>query len=242
MITSTRTDTGKVREENEDSILSMPELGLFAVADGMGGHRGGKVASQLIVAELRQRAGETELREAMELATLLTVINRRLLEVSSNDSSLQGMGSTCSLASIHGGKLLVGHVGDSRVYLMRDSDLQQITSDHRAVQQLIDEGALSEAEAERHPWRHMLTRSMGADQQVEIDLYERELRKNDLILLCSDGLTGMIGDDLVREVMSSSVGIDEKADQLISQAIAGGGQDNISVILIQIESSDAIER
>jgi len=242
MITATRTDIGRVREENEDSVLSMPELGLFAVADGMGGHRGGKVASQLIVAELRQRAAETKLREPMELAALLTLINRKVLEVSANDSSLTGMGSTCSLASVREGRLLVGHVGDSRVYLMRDGDLQQITSDHRAVQQLIDEGALSEAEAERHPWRHMLTRSMGAEQQVEIDLYERELRKDDLILLCSDGLTGMIGDDRVREVLTGGNGLDQMVDQLVARANAVGGQDNISVILIQIEDADATQR
>lgn len=234
MQVSTSTHVGMVREQNEDSFLSMPELALFAVADGMGGHRGGKTASQLIVSELRELAETEAPQKSMDLASMLTRINLRIREVAAADPSLEGMGSTCSAVVIRGGRLYVAHVGDSRVYLMRNDQLQQVTLDHRAIQKLIDEGTLSEAEAEFHPWRNILTRSMGAEDKVEIDLYERDLQAGDEIMICSDGLTGMLPEPNILDILSAGEDLQATADRLVAGANENGGADNITVVLIRI--------
>jgi len=232
MQVSTSTHLGMVREQNEDSVLALPDLSLFAVADGMGGHRGGKTASELIVEELKKQAEEKPPQKSMDLAAMLTRINLRIREVAAADPSLEGMGSTCSVILIQKGRLYVAHVGDSRVYLVRGNQLQQITLDHRAIQKLIDEGTLSEAEAEYHPWRNILTRSMGAEDKVEIDLYERDLVDGDQLLICSDGLTGMLSEPTILDLVTAGNDLQATADALVAGANENGGADNISVVLI----------
>jgi len=227
------THIGRVREENEDSILLVPERNLFAVADGMGGHRGGKVASQMIVGELRAITQEREFGP-QDLVELVESVNERVHEASLRDFALEGMGSTCSVCLIQGKTAHVAHVGDSRVYLMREGTMTQITSDHRAVQELIDGGALTEEEAELHPLRNMLTRSIGVDEDVEVDRYDFGVRSGDVLLLCSDGLTSMIGESEIRAVLDAYDVLETAAEHLIARANDRGGQDNISVVLVRI--------
>jgi protein phosphatase len=228
------THIGRVREENEDSILLLPELGVFAVADGMGGHRGGKVASQMIVGELRSLVQNRASLQPDDLSTLLNVVNERVHEASLRDFSLEGMGSTCSLLLVRGRQAHVAHVGDSRVYLVRGAEMTQITSDHRAVQELIDGGALTQAEAESHPLRNMLTRSVGVDEEVDVDRFDLELQTGDTLLLCSDGLTSMVGEREIANVLKRADDLDQAAAQLVGKANDSGGQDNISVVLIRV--------
>ena len=228
------THIGRVREENEDSILLLPEAGIFAVADGMGGHRGGKVASQMIVGELRGLVQNRATLDPDDLATLINVVNERVHEASLADFALEGMGSTCSLLLVRDSRAHVAHVGDSRVYLVRHGELTQITSDHRAVQELIDGGALTQAEAEQHPLRNMLTRSVGVDDEVDVDRFDFELKQGDTLLLCSDGLTSMVGEREIANILKRAGDLDQAAAQLVGKANDSGGQDNISVVLIRI--------
>lgn len=228
------THIGRVREENEDSILLLPDLGIFAVADGMGGHRGGKVASQMIVGELRNLTQSRAPLAPGELADLITVINERVHTASLRDFALEGMGSTCSLLLVRDAKAHVAHVGDSRVYLARAGVMTQITSDHRAVQELIDGGALTAAEAESHPLRNMLTRSVGVDDEVDVDRFDFDIRPSDVLLLCSDGLTSMLGEREIESILTGVSDLEQAAERLIGRANESGGQDNISVVLVRI--------
>jgi len=227
------THIGRVREENEDSILLVPEKNLFAVADGMGGHRGGKVASQMIVGELRSLIQSREIGPG-DLVDLLEHVNAAVHEASLADFALEGMGSTCSLCLVQEDTAHVAHVGDSRVYLLRGGALTQITSDHRAVQELIDGGALTEEEAELHPLRNMLTRSIGVDEDVEVDRYDFDVQRGDVLLICSDGLTSMVGETDIRTLLDTNDDLERVAESLIGRANERGGQDNISVVLIRV--------
>ncbi|HXY73400.1 MAG TPA: Stp1/IreP family PP2C-type Ser/Thr phosphatase, partial [Actinomycetota bacterium] len=193
-----RTDVGRVRTRNEDSYLV--EEPLFAVADGMGGHRGGNVASALTIEAIREAqpawdpSGEP-LVEAVKRA------NRVVHERAAGDHNLRGMGTTVTVLQTSGDAALIAHVGDSRAYLFRDGGLRQLTHDHTLVQQMVDEGKISQEEAGVHPARNIITRSLGVEEDVSVDEQRLDLRAGDRLLLCSDGLTGMLHDEEIGQLL-----------------------------------------
>ena len=234
-------DIGCLRQRNEDAVAASRTLRWLLVADGMGGHLGGDVASAIVAGEIEARlnrlldagadiaAVETGLREAVEAA------NSAVFEYSGRDLALRGMGSTAVVACIVDEALLVAHVGDSRAYRFRDGKLQQLTHDHSLLQELIDGGMMSPAEAKRSPGRGVLTRSLGVDASVEVDVETFAVTAGDIVLLCSDGLTEMVGDEEVCGLLAADwTGLDGLAKSLIDAALAGGGRDNVSIALMRI--------
>jgi len=220
------TDIGRVRERNEDSILVDPPL--YVVADGMGGHRGGQVASQVAL-ETMEELG-TEGRDS--LAEHVRRANRAVWDRSVEDEQLAGMGTTLTAARVEGGSALIAHVGDSRAYLLRNGTLRQLTTDHTLVARMVKSGEISEAEADVHPHKNVLTRALGTDEQVEVDEDSIALVDGDRLLLCSDGLTGMVTEDQIQAILENSEQPQQAADRLVKAANRAGGIDNISVVVL----------
>ncbi|HET7236098.1 MAG TPA: Stp1/IreP family PP2C-type Ser/Thr phosphatase [Actinomycetota bacterium] len=220
------TDIGQVREGNEDSFLLLAPL--YAVADGMGGHRGGEVASSLAL-ETVQRLFE---RQEGTLAQQVTEANRAVFERSQQDRSVAGMGTTLTAALVEGDRVHLAHVGDSRAYLFRDGELTMLTEDHTLVHRMVMEGEITEAEAETHPHRSILTRALGVDMNVQVDEHDVQVADGDRLLLCSDGLTGMVSDDRIREILASAPDPQEAVDALVRVANRAGGVDNITAVLL----------
>jgi protein phosphatase len=229
------THTGRVRDNNEDSFVVDERLALFAVADGMGGHRGGEVASKTAVEALRAAvAGGRTIDDAVRLA------NDAVIEKAAQDpEQLAGMGTTMTAAvPVGGSTLLIGHVGDSRAYLLRDGTLELRTQDHSLVEELVREGRLTPEQAESHPQRAIVTRALGVDEEVEVDLYTIDVRTGDRVLLCSDGLTTMLRD---REVERIARGVDDPqrcAEDLVNAAVEAGGEDNVTVVVLDVVDVD----
>jgi PPM family protein phosphatase len=226
------TDVGLVREGNEDSYLT--DEPLFAVADGMGGHRGGEVASQLAVETLeklfKKRIGELpdQVREA----------NRVVFERSVVDEKGAGMGTTLTAALVEGDRVRLAHVGDSRAYLVRDGGLRLLTEDHTLVHRMVTEGEISKEEAETHPQRSVLTRALGVDTIVDVDDDTVQVRPGDRLLLCTDGLTSMVSEQAIEEVLRAVPDPQEAAERLVRLANEGGGTDNTTVVVLDF-SGDA---
>lgn len=234
-----RTDVGLHRAANEDSILLMPKVGLFAVADGMGGHRGGRVASHMVTGELTRIA--TELGRALdgeELAEALNQINRKVHQTGQESAELFNMGSTCVAISIMGGRVHLAHLGDSRAYLFRDGEVKLLTSDHRVIQPMLDRGEISEDEARTHPMRNVLTRSVGVEADVAVTRTEVPIEHGDRILLCSDGLSDLVTPEQLLRLAGANPALEAFAAGLIDAANAAGGHDNISVVLVEIGSDE----
>lgn len=232
-------DVGRVRARNEDSVASDPALGWALVADGMGGHRGGDVASSIVAREvtaalaaaISPEAGPESRQQCVEAA--IQRANRAIFDQSNANLKLYGMGSTAVLAQVWGECVTVGHVGDSRAYLFRAGELRQLTVDHSLLQELLDGGMISAAEAKRAPGRGVLTRSLGVDPEVEVDVETHDFRPGDVILLCSDGLTEMVSDEQIRSVIDSADGdLAKVAARLVDAANGNGGRDNVSVVLM----------
>ncbi|MET0836675.1 MAG: Stp1/IreP family PP2C-type Ser/Thr phosphatase [Thermoleophilaceae bacterium] len=233
-----RTDVGRQRSANEDSLVLRPPF--FAVADGMGGARAGEVASAIAAEAFEGASAAGEAAEA-QLARLLREANRRIYELAVTDESHRGMGTTLTAAKVHDGEVSLAHVGDSRAYRMRDGGLEQITRDHSLVAELERSGQITPEAAEHHPQRSIITRALGPEPDVEVDTYTLSARDGDLFLLCSDGLTSMISDDEVAAILRTSATLDEAADALIKAANQSGGKDNITVVLFRIgELGDAV--
>jgi serine/threonine protein phosphatase PrpC len=230
---SARTDTGRRRRRNEDALVCEPPL--FAVADGMGGAQAGEVASQLAAESVReQRQGALAAPE--QVTELIRAANRRVYAYSSENASARGMGTTMTVAMVADDGVVIGHVGDSRAYLLRDDKLTQLTQDHSLVAELIRSGRLSPEEAETHPQRSVITRALGTDSEVEIDLFSLAAKDHDLFLLCSDGLTSMVADEeMERLLVDSRDDLDAATRELIEAANQAGGEDNISVVLFELE-------
>jgi len=226
------TDVGLVREGNEDSYLT--DEPLFAVADGMGGHRGGEVASQLAVETLeklfKKRIGE--------LPDQVQEANRVVFERSVVDEKVAGMGTTLTAALVEGDRVRLAHVGDSRAYLLRDGDLRLLTEDHTLVHRMVTEGEISKEEAETHPQRSVLTRALGVDTAVDVDDDTVQVRPGDRLLLCTDGLTSMVSEQAVEEVLRAVPDPQEAAQRLVQLANEGGGTDNTTVVVLDF-SDDA---
>ena len=226
-----RTDVGRQRTANEDSLAVRPPL--FAVADGMGGAKAGEVASAVAV-EAVERARESGEPAEAQLARIVRAANRRIYDLAVADESRRGMGTTLTLAKVHGDEVSLAHVGDSRAYRMRDGDLTQLTRDHSLVAELERSGQITAEAAEHHPQRSIITRALGPEPDVEVDTYTLAGREGDLFLICSDGLTSMISDDEVTSILRSAPSLDEAAEALVRAANQSGGKDNITVILFRL--------
>ncbi|HEY4976916.1 MAG TPA: Stp1/IreP family PP2C-type Ser/Thr phosphatase [Gaiellaceae bacterium] len=230
---SARTDTGRKRRRNEDALVCEPPL--FAIADGMGGAKAGEVASRLAAETLReQELGDLSAPE--QTVELIREANRRVFAYSSENASARGMGTTMTVALVEENKVTIGHVGDSRAYLLRDEQLTQLTQDHSLVAELVRSGRLSAEEAESHPRRSVITRALGTDSEVEVDVFSLQGQDRDIYLLCSDGLTSMVSDDEIASLLSASRDdLDEATRKLVAAANQAGGEDNISVVLFSLE-------
>jgi PPM family protein phosphatase len=225
------TDTGRRRRHNEDAYVCEPPL--FAVADGMGGAQAGELASSLAAAALRDDTNRSGGEERVD--ELIQEANRRVYERQTQDSSASGMGTTITVALVEDGRVAIGHVGDSRAYLIRNRRLEQLTEDHSLVAELVRSGKLSPEEADTHPQRSVITRALGTDPDVDVDTFSIETRPGDLFLLCSDGLTSMVGDDtILREVEGNRSDLQSAAKALVRAANKGGGDDNITIVFFEI--------
>ena len=225
------TDTGRKRRRNEDAFVVEPPL--FAVADGMGGAQAGEIASRLAADALRD--GATDGGGEDRVVSLIQAANRRVYERSHEDAAASGMGTTVTVALVGNAGVSIGHVGDSRAYRIRDGALEQLTEDHSLVAELIRSGQLSPEEAERHPQRSVITRALGTDPDVDVDVFTVESRHGDVFMLCSDGLTTMVPDDEILSVVEESRDdLKAAAKQLVGRANRGGGEDNITVVFFEI--------
>jgi serine/threonine protein phosphatase PrpC len=226
-----RTDVGRQRTANEDSLVVQPPL--FAVADGMGGAKAGEVASAVAVEAVESAPDSGEPVEA-QLAGMVRDANRRIYQLAVADESRRGMGTTLTVAKVHDGEISLAHVGDSRAYRLRDGELQQLTRDHSLVAELERSGQITAEAAEHHPQRSIITRALGPEPDVEVDTYTLAGRQGDVFLICSDGLTSMISDDEVGSILRSASSLDDAADALVRAANQSGGKDNITVILFRL--------
>jgi len=220
-------DVGVVREQNEDSYLASSPL--FAVADGMGGHQGGEVASQLAlerVEELHRDGERPDLGETVHGA------NQAVLERAAGDEALSGMGTTLTLLRMEGTGFRLAHVGDSRAYRLRDGELEMLTEDHTLVNRMVQEGKLTEDEARIHPHRSILTRALGVETDLQVDLAVIDAEPGDRVLLCSDGLTGVVGDERIKAVLQEESDPQAACDVLVAEAIEAGGPDNVTVVVL----------
>jgi len=228
------TDVGRVRDHNEDGYLVDDTLGLVAVADGMGGHRAGEVASAAALDALRIAFGA-----GASIDSAVGAANEIVYEQSVADKNLRGMGTTLTAGALgNDGTLRLGHVGDSRAYLVREGALDRITTDHSLVEELVRAGELTEEEAERDPRRSMITRALGLEPGVDVDLESVDLRADDRVLLCSDGLTTMVAESDISEILGAEADPETAARKLVDAANDAGGADNITVVVIDIEDGD----
>jgi PPM family protein phosphatase len=235
------TDTGKKRRRNEDDYVVEPPL--FAIADGMGGAQAGELASSLAAGAVRGGEGVAGSGERY-VAELIQEANRRVYQRSSQDAAASGMGTTMTVAFVDDGTVAFGHVGDSRAYLIREGRLEQLTEDHSLVAELVRSGKLSPEEAETHPQRSVITRALGTDPDVDVDTFSIEILAGDLFMLCSDGLTSMVEDEVILQTVEKNRGnLQTAANALIRAANKGGGEDNITVVFFEIgeETGEPLE-
>ena len=230
------TDPGRRRRRNEDAYVCEPPL--FAIADGMGGAQAGEIASRIAAAALRDSGAEAG---AAAVAALIQEANRRVFQRSNEDAATSGMGTTMTVALVDhtDGTIAFGHVGDSRAYRVRGGELEQLTDDHSLVGELVRSGRLSPEEAESHPQRSVITRALGTEPDVDVDTFTVDAEPGDIYLLCSDGLTDMTSTRDILAAVESSNDLDDAAHALVRAANDGGGEDNITVVLFQIDSDDA---
>jgi len=228
---------GRKRRHNEDSYVEEPPL--FVVADGMGGAQAGEIASGIVAAAFRRFGSEPIAPGTERLAATIRAANRQIFDRAQVDAQASGMGTTTTAALVEGDHVAIGHVGDSRAYLVRDGKLEQLTQDHSLVGELIRSGQLTPAEAETHPQRSVITRALGTDSVVEVDTFTVESQPGDVLLLCSDGLTSMVDDGTILGLVSESATLDDAARALIKAANQKGGDDNITTVLFRIGADDA---
>jgi protein phosphatase len=239
-------DRGRVRQNNEDSCaIFVPEGAgeladrgaVFVVADGMGGHRGGEIASRIAVRTIVAfYTANAEEDRSHALARSFREANKTIIEESVADSTLFGMGTTCTALAIHRGRAYIAHVGDSRAYLLRGGRIQQITHDHSIVGEMVRSGILSDEDARNHPKRNVITKSLGAQDEIAADMPAAlDLETNDSFLLCSDGLTAYLSDEDIAEVTSGSPPA-EACKKLVKMANDAGGRDNITVLIVSVRS------
>jgi serine/threonine protein phosphatase PrpC len=225
------TDPGRRRRHNEDAYVCEPPL--FAIADGMGGAQAGEVASRLAAAALKESGADTGGEQ--RIVDLIQEANRRVYDRSSTDPNTSGMGTTITVALAEDGQVAFGHVGDSRAYLIRDGAMEQVTEDHSLVNELLKSGKLSPEEAETHPQRSVITRALGTDPDVDVDTFTIDAETGDVFLLCSDGLTDMVDEHRILELVEENRGdIEAALKALVRAANRGGGEDNITLVAFEI--------
>lgn len=238
-----KSDTGR-RVHNEDSYLVPEKVEfpmLFAVADGMGGHAAGAVASKLLVEKLKELDQPFEADHALEqLRAAIERANLSIYHEAEQDRSLRGMGTTLVAALLLGNKYIAANVGDSRMYYFDGTTLEAVTIDHSLVEQLVRAGAITRQEAKMHPQRNIITRAVGVSPVVDVDLFERDWKPGDILVLCSDGLHGALEHDDIVSVLSSSRSLETKCDLLVQIALDNGSTDNITVLLICLEEGDIV--
>lgn len=241
MIAYGKTDVGKVRENNEDSLfVSVEPIGklenLFIVADGMGGHNAGEVASKNSIDFLCKYLKENKVELDCEGLILdgIFFANAEIFKQSKNEPDKAGMGTTFSMGTINNNMLHIGHIGDSRIYKISNNEMKQITVDHTYVNEMVSKGLMTQEQAEVDPHRNYITRVVGGEPTVMVDYYEVPVVKGDKILICSDGLTGMVKNDVINDIISSNSDIKTSVDLLINKALDNGGRDNITVIIILV--------
>lgn len=238
--TASATDKGQYRKRNEDAYVAGETV--FAVADGMGGHLAGDVAAATALLPVEALDGKVYADPDVAMEALLDAVlaaNAAVVTKAADDPDLRGMGTTLTAAMVEGRRLHVAHVGDSRAYLVRDEELVQLTSDHTLVARLIEEGQLTKEEASVHPHRSIVTRAIGVDVDLEVDTLSIELEDGDQVMLCSDGLTGPVDDDVIRDVMLDATDPAAAVSQLVDLANDRGGPDNITVVLVKVERGQA---
>ncbi len=224
-----RTDVGLVRASNQDALIL--GRGLYGVADGMGGHKGGNIASTLAVQTLTSFLENGKPSERM-LRSGIAEANSAVFERQLNNPELEGMGTTLTVLWEADDSVLIGHVGDSRAYLMRGGRLRQMTEDHSLVAELVRQGTITEAEARIHPYRNMITRAVGTDREVTADILRFEKKRSDLWLICSDGLTEYL-EDRELETILAGLPMEYAAERLMQTALDRGGKDNVSLVLAE---------
>jgi PPM family protein phosphatase len=230
-------DTGRKRRRNEDNYFVAPPL--FAVADGMGGAQAGEVASQLAASAL-EGGGSDGLEGTKRIDALIQEANRRIFDRASSDPSASGMGTTMTVALVEGMTVAIGHVGDSRAYLVRGEQMEQLTEDHSLVNELLKSGKLSEEEAQIHPQRSVITRAVGTDPDVDVDGFTIEAEEGDVFLICSDGLSDMVEDEEILEVVHQNRDdLDRAVKTLVAAANRVGGEDNITAVAFRISAEAA---
>lgn len=237
IISSGKTDRGLRRANNEDAFLVKPELGFCLVADGMGGAAAGELASQIFsetALEVFSSSARSALDPADRVQQSFILANERILKHTDEIPEHKGMGCTAELIAFSGNKFILGHMGDSRTYRFKNRQLKQLSQDHSLVQDQLDKGLITPEEAKKHTMKNVILRAVGVDETPALDLVRGSLSPGDLFLLCSDGLTDMVEDSGILEVLASSAMLERKTGKLIELAKAGGGRDNITVVLIEI--------
>lgn len=235
-----RTDVGLIRSGNEDNYLMVPERGSFIVADGMGGHAAGEVASEMAVSIIARDLGSfrglgTE-EAAARMVQAIRDANAAIYERTLSEHDKRGMGTTATVLVLHANRYLVGQVGDSRGYLLRDGVFHQLTKDHSYVQEQVDAGYLTPEQARSHPYANVITRCVGASGDVTPDLFSGVVRAGDVFLLASDGLTGMLEDDVLAAILRSEGTPEKWVDRLVAEANRRGGLDNITALIVRVDS------
>jgi PPM family protein phosphatase len=232
-----RTDTGRQRHANEDSYHARSPV--YVVADGMGGAQAGEVASRIAADAFDEDIGDGNPEE--QLADRAREANRRIFDLARADASHSGMGTTLTGALLSKDEVTIVHVGDSRAYLFRDGELRQLTRDHSLVEELRRRGQLTPEEAEDHPQRSIITRALGPEPDVELDVHTHQARSGDVFLLCSDGLTSMVREEQVQEIVAGSSSLQAMVDRLVDEANRAGGRDNITVIAFRVGGDEAAD-
>jgi serine/threonine protein phosphatase PrpC len=240
MVSYGKTDPGLKRSNNEDAFVVDAGLGLFAVADGMGGAASGEIASRIFIETAREvfsEGGRTSEQDIIEsIRKTFQKANENIISQAAENPRHQGMGCTAEVIAFNGQHYVLGHVGDSRAYLFRQGKLTQITKDHSLVQDELDRGIITPLEAKNHSLRHVIVRAVGIDETLAVDIIRGTYFHGDVFLLCSDGLTDMVADVGIEAALSLRLQVDQMVDKLIESAKSAGGLDNITIILCEVTS------
>ncbi len=241
-------DVGMKRTNNEDAYALRPDLGLYVVADGMGGHSCGEVASKIAVSQIVEFLENSRLDEEStwpyayddslsfqgnKLKTAVSAANEKIQEYAGQHAESRGMGTTVVAAMVHDDRLIMSHVGDSRAYLFRGGALSALTSDHSWVNEQVKMGFLSQSEAQHHPFRNVITKALGTKGEALADVSETPLMAGDLVLLCTDGLNTMVSDEKIAKLLSEARDLEKACKALVEAANEGGGEDNVTVLLLR---------
>lgn len=238
-----RSDVGLKRKNNEDAFIIKPEIALWALADGMGGAAAGEIASQIFIETaltiFQSNRGNSEEEIIKLIQKTFLEANAKILKDGQENPAHKGMGCTAELLTFFNQNFLLGHVGDSRTYLLRQGILRQLTKDHSLIQEQIDQGLLTREEAKGHNLRHVIMRAVGVENEIAIDLIKGKVFRDDLFIICSDGLSDLVEDKLIQETLRPpAANLEQKGEELISLAKKAGGHDNITVILCRVEAID----